>query len=45
VLAEAEALITDAHAEAIEAFMAANGMPASEIGVIGFHGQTVLHDP
>ncbi len=45
MLAEAEALITDAHAEAIEAFMAANGMPASEIGVIGFHGQTVLHDP
>jgi anhydro-N-acetylmuramic acid kinase len=44
-IAEAEALVTTAHAEAVEAFMAANGMPANEIGVVGFHGQTVLHAP
>ncbi|MEA2939462.1 MAG: anhydro-N-acetylmuramic acid kinase, partial [Alphaproteobacteria bacterium] len=43
-LAEAEALVTLAHAEAVEAFLAANGMPAGAIGVVGFHGQTVLHD-
>jgi anhydro-N-acetylmuramic acid kinase len=44
-LAEAEALVTAAHADAVEAFLAANGMPPDEITVIGFHGQTVLHDP
>jgi len=37
--------VTDMHAEAIEAFLAANGMPANEIDVVGFHGQTVLHRP
>ena len=33
------------HAEAVEAFLAANGMPPSEVAVVGFHGQTVLHRP
>jgi anhydro-N-acetylmuramic acid kinase len=44
-LAEAEALVTRSHAEAVEAFLAANGMAARDIAVVGFHGQTVLHDP
>jgi anhydro-N-acetylmuramic acid kinase len=44
-LAEAEALVTQSHAEAVEAFLAANGMTAGDIAVVGFHGQTVLHDP
>src|SRR5207248_555660 len=44
-LCEAEALVTVAHAQAVEAFLAANGMRPSEIGVVGLHGQTVLHDP
>jgi anhydro-N-acetylmuramic acid kinase len=44
-LAEAETLVNDIHAETVETFMAAHGLPASEIGVIGFHGQTVLHKP
>ncbi len=44
-LAEAEALVNNIHAEVVETFMAANGLPASEIGVIGFHGQTVVHQP
>ncbi len=44
-LVEAEALVTRSHAEAVEAFLAANGMAASDIAVVGFHGQTVLHDP
>src|SRR5215469_12097736 len=33
------------HAEAVEAFLAANGMRPSEVAVVGFHGQTVLHRP
>jgi anhydro-N-acetylmuramic acid kinase len=45
VLAAAESLVTESHAEAVAAFLAANGMAASDIGVVGFHGQTVLHDP
>ena len=45
ILAEAEELVTDMHAEAVEAFLAANGMPPSEAAVVGFHGQTVLHRP
>jgi anhydro-N-acetylmuramic acid kinase len=44
-LAEAEELVTDMHAEAVEAFLAANGMVGSAVTVIGFHGQTVLHRP
>jgi anhydro-N-acetylmuramic acid kinase len=44
-LADAEALVTRSHGEAVEAFLAANGMAASDIAVVGFHGQTVLHDP
>jgi anhydro-N-acetylmuramic acid kinase len=44
-LADAEALVTSSHAEAVETFLAANGIAAGDIGVIGFHGQTVLHDP
>jgi len=45
ILAEAEELITDMHAEAVEAFLAANGMPPGAVAVVGFHGQTVLHRP
>jgi anhydro-N-acetylmuramic acid kinase len=44
-LADAEALVTQSHAEAVEAFLAANGMTAGDVAVVGFHGQTVLHDP
>jgi 1,6-anhydro-N-acetylmuramate kinase len=45
ILVEAEELVTDMHAEAVEAFLAANGMPPSAVAVVGFHGQTVLHRP
>jgi len=44
-LAEAEALVTQSHAEAVESFLAANGMAAGDVAVVGFHGQTVRHDP
>jgi anhydro-N-acetylmuramic acid kinase len=43
VLAQAEDLVTRAHGEAVEAFLAKTG--ASDIDVVGFHGQTVLHRP
>lgn len=45
LLARAEALVTRAHAEAVELFLEQNGLPRAEIGVVGFHGQTVLHRP
>lgn len=44
-LAEAEALITMRHAEAISAFLDGNGLGRRTIDVVGFHGQTVLHRP
>lgn len=43
VLAEAEAVVTDAHARAVELFLRAN--PQVRPQVVGFHGQTVLHRP
>ena len=42
---EAEEMVTAAHAEAVETFLAANGVQPADIPVIGFHGQTVLHRP
>lgn len=45
VLVEAEALVTRAHAEAVEAFLAQNGLAPASIDIVGFHGQTVLHRP
>ena len=44
-LAAAEALVTRAHAEAVEAFLAAENLSPDDIEVVGFHGQTVLHRP
>ncbi|AYO83324.1 anhydro-N-acetylmuramic acid kinase [Methylobacterium brachiatum] len=44
-LPEAEAFVTQAHAEAVERFLAENGLSADAIDVIGFHGQTVIHRP
>jgi len=45
VLAEAEAMVSARHAEAIISFMATHGLRAADIDVIGFHGQSVLHRP
>ncbi|AWN42216.1 anhydro-N-acetylmuramic acid kinase [Methylobacterium durans] len=44
-LPEAEAFVTRAHAEAVEQFLAENGLSTADIDVIGFHGQTVIHRP
>lgn len=45
VLGEAERLVTDHHAEAVEAFLRNNALAPSAVDIIGFHGQTVLHRP
>jgi anhydro-N-acetylmuramic acid kinase len=45
VLADVEALVTRAHAEAVEAFLANHHIACESVGVVGFHGQTVLHRP
>jgi anhydro-N-acetylmuramic acid kinase len=45
MLAEAEAVVNAAHAEAVAAFLHANGLSARDVAVVGFHGQTVLHQP
>lgn len=42
---EAERLVTARHAEAVNAFIAEHGLDRGAIGVVGFHGQTVLHRP
>ncbi len=45
VLAEAERVVTEAHAEAVEAFLSAHGIARDTVDLVGFHGQTVLHRP
>ena len=42
-LAASERMITDAHAEAVAALLAAH--PQVRIDIVGFHGQTVFHAP
>jgi len=45
VLAAAEVLVTRAHAEAIEAFLAEHAIARETVAAVGFHGQTVIHRP
>ncbi len=44
-LADAEAMITERHATAVEVFLDAQQLSPDQIGIVGFHGQTVLHKP
>jgi anhydro-N-acetylmuramic acid kinase len=44
-LAEAERMVTERHAEAVESFLRENAIETASIDVVGFHGQTVLHRP
>lgn len=44
-LAQAERVITDRHAEAVRALLVPLRLSASDIDLVGFHGQTVLHRP
>jgi len=45
LVAKAEQLVNDAHAEAVEAFLAANDLTPANLAAVGFHGQTLLHRP
>jgi len=44
-LAYVERELTLRHGEAVRAFLAENALKPSDVDVIGFHGQTVLHRP
>jgi anhydro-N-acetylmuramic acid kinase len=44
-IAEAEAHLTRANAEAVAQLLAEAGAEARDIDVIGYHGQTILHRP
>src|SRR5476649_2499304 len=45
VLAEADAFVTRVHAETVEVFLATENIDKSNVAIVGFHGQTVLHRP
>ncbi|WP_419799696.1 MAG: anhydro-N-acetylmuramic acid kinase [Terasakiella sp.] len=40
-----EEQVTQRHIQAVERFLQAEGFARSDIDLIGFHGQTVFHDP
>lgn len=44
-VADAEYELTMAHARAVRAFLDQEKLKADEIDLIGFHGQTITHDP
>jgi anhydro-N-acetylmuramic acid kinase len=45
ILAEAERVVTQAHAEAVSTFTMHNHIARETVDIVGFHGQTVLHRP
>jgi anhydro-N-acetylmuramic acid kinase len=45
VFAEAEAAVTEAHVMAAGEFLKSQSMTFRDIDLIGFHGQTILHEP
>lgn len=44
-VAEIERRLTQAHAEAVQRLLGQAGIDAERVGVIGFHGHTILHRP
>jgi anhydro-N-acetylmuramic acid kinase len=44
-IAATEAELTDRHAAAVEALLREHGIDRSEVGLVGFHGQTIFHAP
>jgi len=44
-IAEAEAMISRRHIDAVENFLRERNIPRESIDIIGFHGQTILHRP
>ena len=45
VLTEAEAFVTDVHAQTVEDFLKTEHIDKRHVAIVGFHGQTVLHKP
>jgi anhydro-N-acetylmuramic acid kinase len=45
IFAEADAAVADEHLAAARDFMAEHGLSAADLDLVGFHGQTVLHQP
>jgi anhydro-N-acetylmuramic acid kinase len=45
ILAEAERVVTSAHAQALAGFLTQNRIARENVDIVGFHGQTVLHRP
>jgi anhydro-N-acetylmuramic acid kinase len=44
-IATTEAALTDRHAAAVEALLGEHGVARSAVGLVGLHGQTILHAP
>lgn len=44
-LISADALVTQAHIEAVQNFLSSSGSAGETISLIGFHGQTLVHRP
>ncbi len=44
-VAAAERMVTERHAEAVEAFLDEHAIESGNVDLVGFHGQTVLHRP
>jgi anhydro-N-acetylmuramic acid kinase len=40
-----EAELTDRHARAVESLLSDTGIAEHHVGIVGFHGQTILHAP
>jgi anhydro-N-acetylmuramic acid kinase len=45
ILKEADAFVTRMHAQAVETFLETERIDKTDIAIVGFHGQTVLHRP
>ncbi len=45
VLKEAEEFVTRVHAETVEDFLTTEHIDRAGVGIVGFHGQTVIHRP
>lgn len=44
-LREAEIRVTERHVDALKGFLDRHAIPAASVAGVGFHGQTVFHDP
>ena len=42
---EAEKVLTEAHAQAVKDLLRKTGLETSQVALMGFHGQTILHRP